>query len=269
MFSLRFLPGSLESGSLLHFLALRVLHILNSPLRQTAEPVCLCISWTLTLFFCLSWRQLPWGSSSHESTREALEPRPQTLHTVYVFSLKDQLPGVVSLYRGIAPMCPCVLYLYPSFSGILTVNSWHLMQTADWKKTTTKKKQGQPQSTVVNVRMCVHTPNKQVCTTTQWSSAGNTFMSSLSLFSHIHLQAHLVQVASVCLTYQKATSAGTQWNRGYSFISQFRHLIINVFRIVNLLYKCRICLQPNVYTQTVGDLCIFMCVTLRSVWITN
>lgn len=160
--------------------------------------------------------------------------RPQTLYTVYVFSLKHLLPGVVALYRGIAPMCPCVLYLYPSFSGILTVNSWHLMQTADWKTTTTKKKQGQPQSTVANVRMCVRTPNKQVCTTTQWSSAGNTFMSSLSLFSHIHLQAQLIQVASVCLTYQKATSAETQWSRGYSCIWQFRHPVINVFRIMNL-----------------------------------
>lgn len=77
VFSLRFLPGRLESGSLLHSLALRVLHMLNSPLRQTAEPVCMCISWALTLFFCLSWRQLPWGSSSHGSTREALEPGPK------------------------------------------------------------------------------------------------------------------------------------------------------------------------------------------------
>lgn len=36
---------------------------------------------------------------------------------------------------------------------------------------------------------------------------------SLSLFSHIHLQAHLVQVASVCLTYQKAISADTMEHR--------------------------------------------------------
>lgn len=140
VFPLRFLPRRLESGNLLHFQALRVLHMLNSPLRQTAEPVCVCVSWALTLFFGLSWRQLPWGSSSHGSTREALEPGPT--HHIYCICLSlSQLEASVARSCGsrqwdCSCLTPCVLYLYPSFGGIPTVNSWHLTQAADLKKKT-------------------------------------------------------------------------------------------------------------------------------------
>lgn len=128
--------------------------MLNSPLRQTAEPVCMCVSWALTLFFSLSWHQLPWGSSPHGSTREALESGPQ--HYIYCICLSlSQLEASVaricgSIQLDCSCLSPCVLYLYSSLDGIPTVNSCHLIHAADVKKQTTKK-QGQPQSTVANV----------------------------------------------------------------------------------------------------------------------
>lgn len=59
--------------------------MLNSPLRQTAEPVCMCVSWALTLFFSLSWRQLPWGLLSAWEHKGSPGARPYTLHILYMF----------------------------------------------------------------------------------------------------------------------------------------------------------------------------------------
>lgn len=160
----------------------------------------MCVSWALTLFFSLSWRKLPWGSFLHGSTREALEQGPT--HHIYCvcLSLSQLEASVTRSYSSIQADCsclsPCVLYLYPCFDGIPTVNSCHLIQAADLKK----KKQGQPQSTVANMclyRIQQHTPSKQLSTTTDRSSAGDPSVSPLSPLSHIHLQSHLTQVVSL------------------------------------------------------------------------
>lgn len=98
----------------------------------------MCVSWALTLFFSLSWRKLPWGSFLHGSTREALEQGPT--HHIYCICLSLSQLGA-SVTRSYSPiqgdcscLSPCVLYLYPSFDGIPTVNSCHLIQAADLKK---------------------------------------------------------------------------------------------------------------------------------------
>lgn len=120
--------------------------MLNYPLRQTAESVCMFVSWALTLFFSLSWHQLPWGPVLHGSTREALEPSLYKLHayTVNVWvchNLEHQLLGDEAPYRDCSCLSPCALYLYPCFDGAPTVNSHHLTQTADFEKTRSNPKQ--------------------------------------------------------------------------------------------------------------------------------
>lgn len=174
---------------LLHFLALHVLHMLNSPLRQTAEPVCMCVSWALTLFFSLSWHQLPWGSSSHGSTREALELGPT--HCIYCICLSlSQLGASVAWIHtvGLLLTCPCVLYLYPFLGGIPTVNFWHLIHAADFFFLKQQKNKVNPKHSCkhVCVYVCVCTESNSIPQTrnflpqSHWSSAGNTFVSLLS-----------------------------------------------------------------------------------------
>lgn len=62
--------------------------------------------------------------------------RPQTVHIVYTcLSLCQRGASVArscgSLLWDCSCLSPCVLYLYPSFGGIPTVNSWHLIHAAD------------------------------------------------------------------------------------------------------------------------------------------
>ncbi len=113
--------------------------MLNTSFRQTAEPVCMCVSWALTLFFSLSWRQLPWGSSSHGSTRKPWSQALQTAYIVYVWvchSLEHQLPGVVAPCSGIGLFLSVSLRLIfiPSLWWDSNSQFWHLIQAADWKK---------------------------------------------------------------------------------------------------------------------------------------
>lgn len=110
----------------------------------------MCVSWALTLFFSLSWRQLSWGSSPHESTREALELGPRTLHRLYVCECHSlQHP-----YNGIAPVCVLVSCIYtPSFNGIPTVRASHLMEAADLEEEEKKKNKVNPKNTVANMHM--------------------------------------------------------------------------------------------------------------------
>lgn len=116
-----------------HCLALCVLDMLNSPLRQTAEPVCKCVSWALTLFFSLSWRLLPWGSSLHGCTREALESglTHYSTYTVYVrvcHSMEHLLPGVTASYSGIDPvwlLVSCIYTLPLKGSQQSTPDTWY------------------------------------------------------------------------------------------------------------------------------------------------
>lgn len=90
-------------------LLLCVLHLLNSPLRQAAEAVCVCVSWALTLFFSLSWRQLPWGVLSAWEHKGSPGARPYTHQTDCVFE-SVSVCGFCeqeseAAYSGITPVC--------------------------------------------------------------------------------------------------------------------------------------------------------------------
>lgn len=173
--------------------------MLNSPLRQTAESVCMCVSWALTLFFSLSWRQLPWGSSLHGSTREALESGLYTLHSLYMFAFvttwsicyQELRLHIEGLLLSLSLCLVFILLLWRDPNSQLSppdAGSWF------------GKKQGQTQSTVASMcmyRIQQYTPNKQLSTTPQQSSAGDTSVSPLSPLSLIHLQVYLIQVAAL------------------------------------------------------------------------
>lgn len=81
-FSLRFLPGRLGFGSLLHFFPLRVLYMLNSLLRQTAEHVYQLGSY---LVFLSQLASVPLGVLFAWEHKGSPGARPQTLNRVYVF----------------------------------------------------------------------------------------------------------------------------------------------------------------------------------------
>lgn len=94
----------------------------------------MCVSWALTLFFSLSWRQLPWGALSAWEHKGSPGARPYT-HCIYCVSLLQLRASVgrscCSMQWDCSCLPHCVLYLYPSYGEIPTVNSCHLIQTAE------------------------------------------------------------------------------------------------------------------------------------------
>lgn len=128
-FSLRFLPGRLRFGSLLHFFPLRVLYMLNSLLRQTAEHVYQLGSY---LVFLSQLASVPLGGSLRMGAQgKPWSKAPNTKQSVCVwvwFSYKHLLPGVEACDTGIAPvsiLLSCIYTLPSAGYQQSSSDTWH------------------------------------------------------------------------------------------------------------------------------------------------
>lgn len=144
-----------------------------------------CISWALTLFFSVSWRQLPWGALSAWEHKGS--PGARRLHAAYTMYVGESVAAWSicneELWFHRLGKLLCEWYLYPSCHGIPTVISSQLRRTADKKII----KQGRPQRTVATVacqNQLVNPKKNNSFTTTHSSTA-----------PRIHLYVCLIQVA--------------------------------------------------------------------------